>query len=127
MKKLLTVAAVVAVVMSLSLGFSYAQTGWSGMMSGRGYGAAMHQVSRQGYGRQDRGQSYGGWYCPWGGGHGGMMGYAGGMGYGRGMMGPTMGMYYGTGRGYGMNHRGWAMGSGYGMGNGNWAGHQQRR
>lgn len=106
MKKMFLLAAVIAVVLTIGLGFGYAQTVTQGYAQGGWYCPWHNQAMGQGYARQNTG----GWYCPMmGGGYVngrtqspryGMMGQGGCMGYGWGYRGRGPNPQYGSGYQY---------------------------
>ena len=61
MRKIFLLAAAIAVVLTLSLGFGYAQTPVQGYSQGGWYCPWHNQSMNQGYARRNTG----GWYCPW--------------------------------------------------------------
>jgi hypothetical protein len=103
MRKISLLAAAIAIVLTLSLGFCYAQTPIQDYAQGGWYCPWHNQSMSQGYARQNTG----GWYCPWmNGGYQqsrprgmgyGTIGHAGCMGYGWGYRDGRPGSAHGSG------------------------------
>lgn len=92
MKKILLLAAVIAAVVTMGMGFGYTQTSGSTSPQGGWYCPWYNQANVQ-----ESAQKAGGWYCPWMG--SGYQGQHHGMRYGR--------MGHGGCMGQGWGHRNW--------------------